>query len=593
MKFKRWVIVSLLLTTLFLLTSCSGPDEHIWLKTPGWSRAAFLGNTAINDPVPMATDSDGNFYFALFSADSVGEEKTLNVVARDGSGNPLWTKALDEISFHRPDSPQIVWEADSLHIFWMEGKALYSLVLDQDAQILSEPKLLSADIVVGSYSLAVDSSGGHTLWLSGPRENTGVYALSSLDGTGDLLPVDPEGMRAQLRYDQDDNLHATWLQYPLGYGRSQILYAFYPAGSEISSIRPQAVYELSVGPSNSLDGPALGIDEDTAYLFWAVIVRTGLDAGAVQTAYLHFPLGEPAQASKPAKIVVPSDYSFEYEPFARESLLAGDRVLLENAVGFRTHELKEFVPTTLQAGELGMIFRAQNQYLWRKVRDQVDVVYFDAGQATSYQPLTFTPALSTSPNLYNDSDGYLYGTWLEKIETDFYAVYFASTAPAIEETFNQSSGRELGRIFAQASFGMLVGTLMAPIAAGVLVIAPLGILFLFAPFRKKGSLRVQNVFSIISLLFAIAAFWVGKFAVFPAMLDYVPFSAWVPEIAPLLSEILRYGVPVLTALIAFFVAWFYTYRQSNKSTLYFILIYVGVDSLITAAIYAVLIYGAI
>jgi len=45
--------------------------------------------------------------------------------------------------------------------------------------------------------------------------------------------------------------------------------------------------------------------------------------------------------------------------------------------------------------------------------------------------------------------------------------------------------------------------------------------------------------------------------------------------------------------IALFLAWYYTFRQSNPSTLYFLLIYIGVDALLTAAIYAVLIYGAI
>ncbi len=593
MKSKRWSIAGLLFVALFLLSSCSGPDEHIWLKTPGWSRAAFMGNTAVNDPVPIAVDAEGQLYFLLFSNDPAHEQKTASVVARDGSGNPLWTKPLEEISFRQPDAPQIISEDDGLHIFWLEDDALYTLALDWDANPLGAATLLSADMAVGSYSLAVDSSGTHTLWFAGTREDPGLYALSSFDGAGEITSIDSEGIRIQLHYDRGDTLHASWLQYPLGYGSTQIFYAAYSADSELTSVVPQSLYELNVGPSNGLNGPALGIDADTAYLFWTVIVRTGLEAGAVQTSYLHFPLGDLAQVTGPDTIVVPADYSFEYEPFANESLHAGDRVLLENTVGFRTNELEEFVPNTLQAGELAVIFRTQTQYLWRKVRDQVNVAYFDAGEVTSYQPLTFTTTLSTSPNLYNNADGYLYATWLEKIETDAYAVYFASSAPSIEDGLGQSSARELGRVFAQISFGMLVGVLMAPIAAGVLIIAPLVVIFLLSPLRKIGSQRVQDVFSIISLILGIAAFWVGKFAVFPGMLDYVPFSAWIPEISADLGEILRYGVPILSTLLAIFAAWFYTYRQSNKSTLYFIMIYAGVDSVITAAIYAVLIYGAI
>jgi hypothetical protein len=75
------------------------------------------------------------------------------------------------------------------------------------------------------------------------------------------------------------------------------------------------------------------------------------------------------------------------------------------------------------------------------------------------------------------------------------------------------------------------------------------------------------------------------------MLAYVPFSAWIPNIPAVLGEILRIGVPFLTLLLSGFIAWHFTYRRGNDSSLYFLLIYIGVDALITTSIYAVLIYG--
>ena len=592
MKRKITILFSLLLLSV-LLAACSGPDQHIWLKTPDWSRAAFLGNTVVNDPPPMAQDADGNLYFVLFSNLPEEDQMMPTVVARDGNGAPLWTKSLEAYSLHRPDEPQLIWDGDHLQLFWLEDDSLYMLTLDQDANPVGEPLRLSAEITVGSFSVSVDANARHTLWFAGPRDDPGVYALTSLDGNGEILPIDPEGSRIQLRYDQENTLHALWLQYPLGYGRTQILYGVYPAVSNPTSISPTSLYELVVGPSNGLEGPVLGIDNDTAYIFWTVIVRSGLEAGAVQTSYMHFPLEAVAQISAPDSIVVPADYNLEFEAAPNASLQTGGRAILANTQGFRTNELEEFVPNTQQSGELALIFRSSTQHLWRKMKDQINVVYFDKGQTTSYQPLSFTTTLSTSPNLYNDAAGYLYATWLEKIDSQSYATYFASTSPQIEATLSKSSGREVGRVVAQTAFGMLVGVLLAPIAAGVLAIAPLVVIFLLGPLRKLGSNRVQDFFSLVTIALAILSVWAGKFAVFPGMLDYVPFSAWIPEIPVLLGNIMRYAVPLFGSALAIFVAWFYTYRQSNKSTLYFSLIYVGVDSVFTAAIYAVLIYGAI
>ena len=593
-KTNKWILIGVAILALFLLSACSGPDEHIWLKSPGWSRAVFLGNTAVNDPVPMMLGDEGQIYFVLIADNEAQTEETFNVIALDPNGLPLWEHALDEISLTRPDSPQIAWEADNLRLFWIDNESLYTFLLDAQGTPLSEnPTLLSAEIAVDSYSLAVDDSGEAIVWFAGARKNPGVYALSTSDGSGEITSVDPDGIRPQLRYDEENTLHVTWIQYPAGYGRTQLLYGNYPQGKKITASRSHIVHELSVGPSSGLDAPMMGVDSDEVYVFWTVIIRSGLESGTIRTSYLHFPLGKPTLASEPELIRMPSIYGLQYEYLSNSPLDAGERASLQSSHLPKTEKVQEIVPNPVQADEMAIIFRSPTQYLWRKVKEQVNVAYFYKGEPASYQPLSFTTTLSTSPNLINSTDRHLYAVWLEKIESNWYAVYFASTSPEIEESLSRSTGRELGRVAAQASFGMLVGILMAPIAAGVWVVLPLVILFIFAPIRKLGSRRTQDIMGIISLVFAIAAFWFGKVAMLPGMMDYVPFSAWLPEIPSVVANILRWGVPMASSLFAIFVAWFYTYRQSSKSTLYFLLIYVGVDSFLTAAVYAVLIYGAI
>ena len=188
LKTHRWILPGVAILAVFLLSACSGPDEHIWLKSPGWSRAVFLGNTDLNDPVPMTLDDEGQIYFVLLVDNEERMEKTFDVIALDPNGLPLWEHALDEIILTRPDSPQIAWDAGNLRLFWIDNESLYTFLLDaQGAPLSDDPVFLSAEIAVDSYSLAVDDSGKPTLWFAGARKNPGVYALSTSDGSGEII----------------------------------------------------------------------------------------------------------------------------------------------------------------------------------------------------------------------------------------------------------------------------------------------------------------------------------------------------------------------------------------------------------------------
>ncbi|MEN8173072.1 MAG: hypothetical protein ABFS03_09355, partial [Chloroflexota bacterium] len=287
-----------------------------------------------------------------------------------------------------------------------------------------------------------------------------------------------------------------------------------------------------------------------------------------------------------------SIYALHYDHLANSRLEVGERVSMENTGFPRTTELQAIMPDIHQSEELAITFRSPTQYLWRKIRSQVNVAYFQGGELTSYQPLSFTPTLSTSPTVLSSQDHHLYIAWLEK-QVSGYNVYFASTAPDFSDALGESSNRELVKIAAQVGFGMLVGVLIAPIGAGAWMIVPIFLLMFTAPLRKIGSKKVHTGFTVFSLLLAVAAFWVGKMATLPGMMAYVPFSAWLPTIPTLVGSLLRWGIPALTLITALLTAWYYTFRQGNQSVIYFILIYAGVDAVITTAIYGVLIYGAI
>lgn len=590
---KRWLLMIIFGLLAVLIPACSGPDEHIWLKSPGWSRAVFLGGTAFGDPVPIALDGSGDMYFVLVERDDEPEVSHFRIKAFDRNANVLWDRALTDFQLRRPTSVQMLWVDGSLQLYWIEQEELYALKLDTDGNEMNAPVLLSETVVVDSYSVVTDSNGNPVLWFAGTREDPGVYGLTSLDGSSSPVEIDPDGVRIQLRYNENDSLYVSWLHYPIGYGKSEILYAVYPPGIAWQPGQYEVVHTLSVNPANLLMGPALGVDEANTYLFWSVVFRSGLQSGTVQTEYVHFPHLQPAAVGRPQSIAMPMIYALSHEHLPNTQLNAGERVSLQDANIPMTTTLQEIVTNTKAAGELAIAFRSPTQHLWRKEHYQVNVAYFRDGNPSSYQPLSFTSTFSTAPNLISSGDGYLYITWLEKQETDDFTVYFASTSPAVKNTLNRSTGREFLRVVAQVSFGMLVGILLAPIGAAIWAMAPLAVLLITAPLRSLGSPRSKVVFTVLSVIGAIAAYWASKLATLPGMMDYVPFSTWIPNISLVVGNILRWAIPILITAIAMFLAWYYTFRQSNQSTLYFLLIYIGVDVLVTAAIYAVLIYGAI
>ena len=593
MFMKRWSLILVLGILSLLVTACSGPDEHIWLKSPGWSRAVFLGGTAFSELVPVVIDETNNMFFVLVEKEEDLESSHFRVLAFNQNVDALWERSLTDISLMRPSSVQIMLVDGGLQLFWIDQEQLYMLELDSEGHELGAPVLLSGDDEVDSFSVVADPDGNPVLWYAGPRDNPGVYSLTAFDGSSLPVGIDPDGIRVQLHYDQSSNLHASWLHYPIGYGISEILYAVYPPGIAWQPGQYDVVYTLSVSPTSSLKGPTLGVDDEGTYLFWTVVVRSGVQAGTVQTEYVYFSNAQPSTITGPRSIAMPSNYALSHEFLPNTLLDAGERVSLNDANVSMTTELQEITTNATAAGELAIAFRTPTQHLWRKERNQVNVAYFRNGSPSSYQPLSFTPTFSTLPYLVSSEDGHLYITWLEKQESDWNTVYFASTAPSVKDALSQSTGRENLRIVAQVSFGMLVGILLAPIGAALWAMAPLAILLITSPLRKLGSTRVQTVFTVISVTIAIAAYWLSKLATLPGMLDYVPFSAWIPEISVTLGIILRWLVPLLSSGIALVVAWYYTFRRSNQSTLYFLLIYIGIDALLTVAIYAVLIYGEI
>ena len=584
---ERIAILGMLLLALSLLAGCTGSPERLWLRAPGWSRAQRIGATRVGDPPPLTLDENGIIYTLLIG----GEDRQFHprIVALGRQGEALWDRAYKEIAIARPDNPYLLWDGGQLQLFWIDEERLYNAQVDPDSGGLQAgPVLLSGDERVGDYAVARDKAGVIHVWFGGPRRAPGLYFLTLNDLEQAPTLVDSEGIRPSMRFDTAGMLNVVWAHYPPGMGINSLFYAAYPGGK----FEPGREYEIAqpkVGTTSILSGPQLGLDSDDVYVFWSVEVRTGMSAGTVKTTYVTFPIGQISSVSKPIEVRVPSTYELPYEAVPAPELKAGPRVLLEASQSGTTGHVAQLIADQNVRDELVIAFRAVLPYLLRNIESQVGTLYFDDGQARSYQLLSFTRGDSTSPFILSDDSGYLYLNWLERGDVEGFLVYFASTAPDLVQALSTLSRDDIGRLTASTLFGMAYGAVLLPFVF-ILLIAPL-LLILLTSFIRTEDETLASGRVLLSIGIALAGYWVAKLAIVPALKDYVPFSAWIPIIPPWLALLLRIGVPLVITVIAAWVAWLFTFRRGRNSPLMFVLLYAITDGVLTMMIYGVTILG--
>jgi hypothetical protein len=580
---KKWLFFALFLFLAATLSACGGAQTHMWLDAPGWSRAKLIGDTASEYPVPPALDLDGNSYFLL--VDDEDDLRSVRIVALDNLSALLWEKTYPIVAEEIVEYPRVVVLRDSLQLLWNTDDVLYGMRTDLNGDVLEEVQVLSGDHMADNYSVAVNASGEMSLWFSGSRSRPGLYAF---DGR-EIMLVDEAGYRPQLRLDADGGLHATWLQAPSGQIEFHVLYSYTPARqNEIGE--PQEVYNFTVPVSSTLSGPAMGLDGEMVYVLWSEQARSGMSAGQIDAFYIAFPHGGAQVNGAPQRLTFPYSYTLSYTP-ADAPLSAGDRALLDSQAARASSALIDIYTNTGSADELAVAFRSRLPYLRSKQVPQVGVVFLQDGQNTGTQLLSFTSTTSQRPAINSDQNGYLYTTWLGGTRGGGYPVYFASTEPSLVAANAALDNQDYGRLLTEVLFGLVSGVLLIPfLFAWGLV--PTLFIFFTGIFRRDGEPLTARG-TLITVSVAVLLYWIAKILILPGLLDYIPFSAWIPFIPAWLGTILRIGLPVLTTLIALRIAWHFTYRRERNSPLFFLLTFIAIDGLVSIAVYGVIFYGAV
>jgi hypothetical protein len=566
------------------LAGCA-PADHLWLNAPEWSRATLVGSTVAAYPDPPMMDEAGNPYFVL-AHQRGSDRQQLEIVSLDPTGLERWRQPLP-FSMSRAVQPRLIVDRAGLVVLWIDDESLYAADFNPSSREPGAARQLSGDVMVSSFDVVRTSDGQSHVWFAGPRRLPGLYR-ASLDGAAPVQ-LDPEGILPDLEVGADGELHAFWSHYPSGFGDVQF---FYGQG-EPDGVTPDYAHMVvspRVGPTSVLQGPNGAVSGSTGYVFWSVIERTGLSAGAGSTRYVSFPLASPRLQAPGEYLRVPGAYHLPYQALGSTGFRTGERVPLPAPSLSGTNYIAD-AWSLGTSDEAAVAVSTNAEYLRNKRELQVAVAYLRDGVAESYQLLSFTPAGSARPALVSDRDGRLYVTWLEKGEGAGFHVYFAGTSPTMVDAMQSLTGGDVIRVLADAAFGMLTGMLLAPLAALISVVAPL-ILLAITSFLRKDTDRILSPGTAISLLISLIAFWYAKIAMLPSIGDYVPFSAWVPFLPAWSTGLLRYGVPALTAVVGVLVAWALTYRRDRRSPVYFMLVYAAIDGLITGAMYGVQFYGA-
>ncbi len=592
LKSKPWglalSLLAVLVTIVILVVVVrrSVPTNRIWLKAPDWSRAQIIGTSRINDPAPIVIDDAGTVYIVMIRSDA--ELSRPRIVALDPQAEILWDRTL-EVIMDRPDKPRLLWNGQSLYLFWLDTNSLYSAELDQTGNLLAQPHLLSSEQNVESYSIAANTAGNVSVWYAGSRRVPGLYALTLGEEADEPSLVDLLGIRPSIQYDDENRLHATWGQHPPGFGDNKILYASYADGDftfgrEITLARPV------IAPTSLLQGPFFGMDKTTSTVIWSVEVRTGMEAGRTDTSFVSFPNGEPSVASAPASLFVPASVLEDYDTATNDSLIAGRRVALVPGGFAGTTSASDFVANREVADELVFAYTSTLPHMWRKVASQVSLLYFQDGLPTYHQLLSFTRSASSAPTVVSDRAGYLYVTWVETAEEGF-SVFLAGTSPGFDQTLSPITMNDVGLLAGETIFGLLSGIVVAPIAVVLWMIVPLFIL-LVTGFARRGDDSFSNPGTIISLLLTLIFYLGIKAGTTPEFGVYVPFSAWLP-IAEWLRTPLQYLVPVFITLFSLWATWRFAYRRGTNSLMYLTMILIALDGTLTMSIYGILFLGAL
>ncbi|MEA3460021.1 MAG: hypothetical protein U9R11_05060, partial [Chloroflexota bacterium] len=401
----------------------------------------------------------------------------------------------------------------------------------------------------------------------------GIYHLHLGEGAEAIsIPalVVPKGTDPAAQVDEEGTIHLAWLQEP-SLQVKELYYVTFP-DSEVAPTEGTKLTNLALVTGLSLQGPVLGLDTTTVYIFWSIECRGGgLGGASAELQYVSFPLRQPSPRPL-MRINLPVAAGPSYKPHQGPYSYANLARLSPPIRGSDFLCMPAVVKG--QRAELPVVFSLK-MYAKGKAKAQPVMVVFSEGELKGYQLIAQTYAASLRPNVVPDSASNLYLAWIDTAGFWQYDVYYASTSPEVKAWLDRTSPQDVLLRAIGLSWGVLSGVALIPLTFAWIFPPLIGVV-LFEIFGSEDDLGRWPARVVLGV--AVILYLVIKFMLSPALLLFAPLSDQVPALIVV--------VPVVILALGLGAMYGYMRRAGRPSLLVAFTIFALTDTLLSLAVYS-------
>ena len=582
-KFFSFVLFIL---SMFLLAACSSTPERSRKPSADWGRGLPIGADA-SGTVGMVVEEDGETIHAVWPFWAQDGQEGIRYIQLDGLAEIKVSKDVVLVSGQARTPRLLKAQNGFLHLIWAARSGtgdkwqLWYAQIDGLGSLQGVPIQIS-EAGSGALQYVVAESGDGGIWVAWEDVASGGINLIGISALGErqaeVRHVVSAGRKPAIQTDKQGSIYLAWMDADsnLSYERIESSTALPVTGTTL--------LHIPLGTGATLEAPVLGIADDMVYVFWSILYQSGLKAGTATTEYLVFPQDSVDVRSGVSEIWT---LPFEEQPFRQDAGVYSYSELVPAAYINRTSTFI-YAPAMVQhpSTEMAVAMASQQEYRLDS-NIQIAVAILENGEYKGYTIATKTQAISGDPVLAADGDGNLHLIWQDGVTGE--NVYYTTTDPMAREVLDRPSLQDITTLILAGGLESLTGILLFPLAfpwmfPGLVVVVIWRLV--------KNDEDLTNRVSQILLVLSVLLYQGSKVVIFPTMVDYVPFSAWV-DIPSAWQLVLRIMVPLLILGISVGVAeWFRRRKESEASTLTYYFVVVVVDTVLTLAIYGVNFLGA-